>query len=55
LQRNLLYTAITRAKQRVILVGSGDAVRRAVQNNKANKRNTLLAHRMGESSTGLGG
>ena len=47
LQRNLLYTAITRAKKRVIIVGSGDAVRRAVQNNEANKRNTLLSHRVG--------
>lgn len=49
LQRNLLYTAITRAKKRVILVGDADAVRRAVRNNRANKRNTLLSHRLGGS------
>lgn len=50
LQRNLLYTAITRAKKRVILVGDADAVRKAVQNNRADKRNTLLAYRLGGSA-----
>ncbi len=47
LQRNLLYTAITRAKKRVVLVGDADAVRKAIRNNRANKRNTLLSHRLG--------
>lgn len=47
LQRNLLYTAITRAKKRVVLVGKVDAVHKAIRNNRANKRNTLLSHRLG--------
>ena len=46
LQRNLLYTAITRAKQRVFIVGESSAVTRAVENNPAGRRNTLLATRL---------
>jgi exodeoxyribonuclease V alpha subunit len=46
LQRNLLYTAITRAKQRVFIVGESSAVTRAVENNPAGRRNTLLAPRL---------
>src|SRR5690606_35711107 len=34
LQRNLLYTAITRARQMVVLVGTRKAVHMAVSNNK---------------------
>jgi len=43
LQRNLFYTAITRAKRKVFLVGSPSAIARAVSNNKADLRNSLLA------------
>lgn len=46
LQRNLLYTAMTRAKQKVILVGGQDAVEKAVRNNKAEDRNTMLDFRI---------
>jgi exodeoxyribonuclease V alpha subunit len=46
LQRNLLYTAITRAKKRVIIVGEYEAVAKAIRNDRANKRNTLLSHRL---------
>lgn len=46
LQRNLLYTGITRAKQKVFLVGKVSALESAVQNNKAAGRNTLLAERV---------
>lgn len=46
LQRNLFYTAITRAKKRVILVGSDYAVSKAVMNNQAESRNSLLAERI---------
>jgi len=42
LQRNLLYTAVTRAKKRVWLVGEETAIHRAVANNKVLKRNTVL-------------
>ena len=46
LQRNLLYTAITRAKQMVVLVGSRKAVYMAVQNNKVAKRYSGLIERL---------
>lgn len=46
LMRNLLYTAVTRAKVRVILVGQVEAVRRAVDNSLTDSRNTLLAARI---------
>lgn len=46
LQRNLLYTAITRAKRLVVLVGSRKAVAQAVRNATAGRRNTALAHRL---------
>ncbi len=46
LQRNLLYTALTRAKQMVILVGSAKAVRVAVQADAPNQRRSLLGWRL---------
>ena len=46
LQRNLLYTAITRAKQKVIIIGSKKALMTAVQSNRTQKRYTLLAERL---------
>lgn len=46
LQRNLLYTAITRAKEKVILLGSKKALTTAVQSNRTQKRYTLLAERL---------
>ena len=46
LQRNLLYTGITRAKQVVVLVGNKDAIYTAVQNNIVKDRNTFLAQRL---------
>lgn len=46
LQRNLLYTAITRAKAKVIIIGSRKALQLAVGNNKPQKRYTLLANRL---------
>jgi len=46
LQRNLFYTAITRAKKKVILVGSHRAMVRAVLNNREDSRNTLFASRL---------
>ncbi|MGC0423452.1 ATP-dependent RecD-like DNA helicase [Embleya sp. AB8] len=47
LQRNLLYTAITRAKRLVVLVGSRRALGQAVRTVSAGKRFTGLAHRLG--------
>ncbi|MDQ4077093.1 MAG: ATP-dependent RecD-like DNA helicase, partial [Chloroflexota bacterium] len=46
LQRNLLYTAITRAKQMVVLVGCKRAIAMAVRNDKIAARNTSLAERL---------
>ena len=45
LQRNLLYTGITRGKSLTIIVGSKKALAIAVQNNKTQKRYTLLRDR----------
>lgn len=46
LQRNLLYTALTRGKQLAVLVGSRRAVRRAVANAAPQLRCTRLARRL---------
>ena len=46
LSRNLLYTAVTRAKHRVLLVGQKKALYMAVSKTRKGKRNTLLAERM---------
>ena len=46
LQRNILYTGITRATKRVILVGSRQAVAKAIRNNRMAKRNTNFALRL---------
>jgi exodeoxyribonuclease V alpha subunit len=46
LQRNLLYTAVTRAKRLVVLVGSRRALWKAVQTVGAGRRYTALAHRL---------
>ncbi|MEV4873252.1 ATP-dependent RecD-like DNA helicase [Streptomyces syringium] len=47
LQRNLLYTAVTRAKRLVVLVGSRKALGQAVRTMSAGKRCTALDHRLG--------
>jgi exodeoxyribonuclease V alpha subunit len=46
LQRSLLYTAVTRGKQLVVLVGSRRAISLAVRNADAKKRHTWLAERV---------
>jgi exodeoxyribonuclease V alpha subunit len=46
LQRNLLYTAVTRARKLVVLVGSPRAVAIAVNNNKIADRYSALAERL---------
>lgn len=46
LQRNLLYTCVTRAKKILVLVGSKKAIGIAVSNNNTQKRNTMLASRL---------
>ena len=46
LQRNLLYTAVTRAKKLVVLVGSAKAIGQAVRSAGAGRRHTTLAYRL---------
>ncbi|WP_405700876.1 ATP-dependent RecD-like DNA helicase [Streptomyces sp. NBC_01383] len=46
LQRNLLYTAVTRAKKLVVLVGSRQAIGQAVRTVSAGRRCTALDYRL---------
>lgn len=46
LQRNLLYTAVTRAKQLCILIGSRMAIQMAVSNNNVKRRHSALVSRL---------
>jgi exodeoxyribonuclease V alpha subunit len=46
LQRNLIYTAVTRGRKLVVLVGSRKALAIAVKNNKTEKRYTYLRYRL---------
>jgi exodeoxyribonuclease V alpha subunit len=48
LQRNLLYTAVTRAQELVVLVGTRQAIAIAVRNNRIAQRHSGLAERLGE-------
>jgi exodeoxyribonuclease V alpha subunit len=47
LQRNLLYTAVTRARSLCVLTGSRRAIAIAVRNNKTRQRFTALEWRLG--------
>ena len=49
LQRNLLYTAITRGKKLVLLIGVPYAVNRAIDTNVVRERRTTLAERLAVS------
>ncbi|HPZ11189.1 MAG TPA: ATP-dependent RecD-like DNA helicase [Bacillota bacterium] len=58
LQRNLLYTGITRARKLVVLVGTRKALAIAVRNNRAEERYTYLNSRLrreGENIAGRNG
>jgi exodeoxyribonuclease V alpha subunit len=46
LQRNLLYTGVTRGKKLVVIIGTKKAMAIAIRNNKTLKRYTLLSKRM---------
>ena len=50
LQRNLIYTAITRAKGHVWVLSAPGAFHQAVHNNRSNKRYTRLAERIAKDS-----
>ena len=49
LQRNLLYTGITRAKERVVIVGTKRALGICIRNNQVMERNSYLAERLQET------
>lgn len=46
LQRNLIYTGVTRGKKLVVLVGENRALQIAIGNNKTSRRHTWLAQRL---------
>jgi exodeoxyribonuclease V alpha subunit len=48
LQRNLIYTAVTRGKKLVVIVGTRKALAIGVKNDKTQKRYTYLRHRLAE-------
>jgi exodeoxyribonuclease V alpha subunit len=48
LQRNLIYTAVTRARELLVLVGEMKALAIAVRNDEVRERNTLLRRRLVE-------
>lgn len=50
LQRNLLYTGVTRAKKVCVLVGDKKAVSAAIRNGKTAKRNTMLKQRLRDTA-----
>lgn len=54
LQRNLFYTAITRAKRKVYLLGHREAVVKAVHNAREDVRNTLFMDRLLKAFAGGG-
>jgi len=51
--RNLLYTAVTRAKRQVVCIGRRDALMSMVNNNRTDRRYTALCNRLSELK-GLG-
>jgi exodeoxyribonuclease V alpha subunit len=46
LQRNLLYTAVTRAKKKVFIVGDSEALKTAIKNNNTSRRNSIFCSRI---------
>ena len=46
LARNLMYTGMTRAKEKIVLIGTQKAMEIAISNNKLTKRNSRLANRI---------
>lgn len=52
--RNLIYTAVTRGKKNVVIVGRGDYFNAMVDNAEAGKRNTGLSYRIKNLYMGIG-
>ena len=53
LQRNLIYTAVTRGRKLVVMVGTKKALAIGVKNNKTEKRYTYLGQRLRERVVGI--
>ena len=51
LVRNLFYTGVTRAKKKVIIVSEQDAIKQAVETDKADVRRTRLSEILDKSRT----
>ncbi|MDQ3929143.1 MAG: ATP-dependent RecD-like DNA helicase [Chloroflexota bacterium] len=51
LQRNLMYTAVSRARNLVVLAGSPEAVKRAVQNTTSTLRYSGLVQRIKDATS----
>ncbi len=54
LQRNLLYTAVTRAKKKVFIFGEWRAIRKAVNTQRVQTRNTRFAERLSMAVMAIG-
>ena len=55
LQRNLVYTGITRAKRLLVIIGTKKALSLAVRNVTVTRRNTMLKERLRDRKTDSGG
>ena len=59
LQRNLVYTGVTRAKKVLVIIGTTKVLNMAVRTVKVTERNTMLAQRLNprtpEETTGSAG
>lgn len=54
LKRNLVYTGVSRAKKKVYIVGSMEAMQKAILDNTYNQRNTLLGWRLCQEAKSKG-
>lgn len=53
LRRDILYTAVTRAADQVIIVGDKRSIYKAIHNTESDRRNTMLGKRIAEECGGL--
>ena len=51
LQRNLLYTALTRARELVVIVGTKKALAIAIKNNRVTQRHSRLAQKLSQAAS----
>lgn len=51
LSRNLLYTAVTRARERLVVIGDADTIRRGIKVEENTQRNTWLKEMLDNYTT----